>query len=169
VNGPDLWILPGSGVRTPFRLAATSENKRIARFSPNGRWVAYVSYDSSGESVWVVPSIGRTDTSGAKWKISGADGGTMPLWSSDGRELFYLSSGKMLTAVQVNGDGQAFQKGPSTALFPLTVSQLEGGYAGWLYAVSRSGRFLVVRSATSSGAVSEPVSIEVNWAAGIAR
>jgi len=117
-----------------------------------------------------VPSIGRTDSSGAKWKISGVDGGTVPLWSSDGRELFYLSSSKMLTAVQVNGDSQAFQKGPSTVRFPITVSQLEGGYAGcWLYVVSRSGRFLVVRSSTSSGAVSEPVSIEVNWAAGIAR
>jgi hypothetical protein len=51
------------------------------------------------------------------------------------------------------------------------VSHLEGGYAGWTYAVSKDGRrFLVILSGeASSNAAREPVSIEVNWAAGLGR
>jgi serine/threonine protein kinase/Tol biopolymer transport system component len=170
VNGPDLWVLPGSGDRTPFRLAATPVSKRIAKFSPNGHWVAYVTNDTNGENVWVVPYLGRTDASGAKWKISGTDGGRLPQWSPDGRELFYVSSSGMLTAVEVNDDGQALGPGRSTALFTIAMSQLENGYAGWVYAVSKSGNFLVLRSSpSSSNAVSEPVNIQVNWAAGIGK
>jgi dipeptidyl aminopeptidase/acylaminoacyl peptidase len=170
-KGQDLWVVPSSGDRTPFRLAATSDDKRIAKFSPDGRWVAYVSNDLSGQSVWVVPHLGRTGTGDVKWRVSTGDGGTLPYWSADGRELFYISSSNMLTAVQVNGNGQAFEVGPSKALFPMGVSHLEGGYAGWTYAVSKDGRrFLVILSGeASSNAAREPVSIEVNWAAGLGR
>ena len=96
-----------------------------------------------------------------KWRISDADGGTLPQWSADGHELFYISSSEMLTAVPVNGDGQALQLlGPPKALFPVRVSQAEGGYRGWHYAVSKDGRrFLVIQSSDA------PVSIEVNWTA----
>ena len=71
----------------------------------------------------------------------------------------------MLTAVQVNGDGPAFQlRGPPRALFPIRVSQAEGGYAGWHYAVSKDGRrFLVILGSEA------PVSIEVNWTARLKR
>ena len=99
-----------------------------------------------------------------KYLISGTDGGTLPQWSADGRELFYISSNEVLTAVQVNGDGQAFQAlALPKALFPIRVSQSEGGYSGWHYAVSKAGRFLVIRSSE------EPVRIEVNWTAGLKR
>jgi serine/threonine-protein kinase len=50
------------------------------------------------------------------------------------------------------------------------VDRLEGGYAGWMYAVTARGKFLVLRSSpSSSDAVSEPVNIQVDWAAGIAK
>jgi len=163
----DLTVLPGSGDRTPFRLASTPQDKRIAKFSPDGRWVAYVSNEqSSVQNVWVAPVVRQTGAGDVKYLIStGADGGTLPLWSADGRELFYISSSEMLTAVQVNGDGQAFQLlGPPKALFPIRVSQAEGGYSGWHYAVSKDGRrFLVILSSEA------PVSIEVNWTASLKR
>jgi hypothetical protein len=64
----------------------------------------------------------------------------------------------------VNGDGGAFQVGPAKPLFPIRVSQTEGGYNGWHYAVSRDGqRFLVIVSAEA------PVSIDVNWTARLKR
>jgi serine/threonine protein kinase len=154
----DLTVIPGSGDRTPFRLASTPDDKRLAKFSPDGRWVAYVSWDFSGQDVWVVPVIRRTGAGDVKFRISGADGGTLPQWSADGRQLFYISSSEMLTAVEVNGDGQAFQQLGSKALFPIRVSQIGGGYKGWHYAVSKDGRrFLIILGAE------EPVSIEVNW------
>jgi Tol biopolymer transport system component len=112
------------------------------------------------QNVWVVPVVRRTGAGDVRYLISDADGGTLPQWSADGRELFYISSSEMLTAVQVNGDGEAFQVGPSKALFPIRVSQAEGGYNGWHHAVSKDGRrFLVIVSSEP------PVSIEVNWTA----
>jgi serine/threonine protein kinase/Tol biopolymer transport system component len=162
----DLTVVPGSGDRTPFRLASTPQDKRIAKFSPDERWVAYVSNDQdSVESVWVVPVVRGTGAGDVKYLITtGGNGGTLPQWSADGHELFYISSSQMLTAVQVNGDGQAFQVGPAKALFPIRVSQTEGGYNGWHYAVSRDGqRFLVIASSEA------PVSVEVNWTARLKR
>jgi serine/threonine protein kinase/Tol biopolymer transport system component len=159
--GADLTVVPGSGDRTPFRLASTPQDKRIAKFSPDARWVAYVSNESgSVQNVWVVPVVRRTGAGDVKYLISGGNGGTLPQWSADGHELFYISSSETLTAVQVNGNGEAFQVGPANPLFPIRVSQAEGGYNGWHYAVSRDGRrFLVIVSSEA------PVSIEVNWTA----
>ena len=160
--GADLTVLPGTGNRTPFRLASTPQDKRIGKFSPDAHWVAYVSNErGSVQNVWVVPVVRGTGAGDVKYLIStGADGGTLPQWSADGRELFYVSSSEMLTSVQVNGDGQAFQTlAPPKALFPIRVSQSEGGYGGWHYAVAKDGRFLVIRGSE------EPVSIEVNWTA----
>jgi len=165
-NQVDLTVVPGSGDPTPFRLASTPQDKRIGKFSPDARWVAYVSNDfGSVQNVWVAPVIRRTGAGDVKWRISDADGGTLPLWSADGHELFYISSSEMLTAVPVNGDGPAFQLlGPPKALFPIRVSQSEGRYKGWHYAVSKDGRrFLVILNSDA------PLSIEVNWTARLKR
>ena len=162
--GADLTVLPGTGDRTPFRLASTPQDKRIGKFSPDTRWVAYVSNErGSVQNVWVAPVVRGTGAGDVKYLIStGADGGTLPQWSADGRELFYISSSEMLTAVQVNGDGQDFKMlSRPKALFPIRVSQSEGGYSGWHYAVAKDSRFLVIRGSE------EPVSIEVNWTAGL--
>jgi len=162
----NLWVRPSSADPTPFRLASTPEDKRLAKFSPDGRWAAYVSTDNigRGQNVWVVPVVRRTGAGDVKFRISGVEGGTLPQWSADGRELFYISSSEMLTAVQVNDDGQAFQQLGSKPLFPIRVSQTAGGYKGWHYAVSKdSRRFLVIQISE------EPVSIEVNWTASLKR
>ena len=164
--GADLTVLPGTGNRTPFRLASTPQDKRIGKFSPDAHWVAYVSNElGSVQNVWVAPVVRGTGAGDVKYLIStGGDGVTLPQWSADGRELFYISSSEMLTAVQVNGDGQAFQTlAMPKALFPIRVSQSEGGYNGWHYAVSKDGRFLVIRGSE------EPVSVEVNWTARLKR
>jgi Tol biopolymer transport system component len=148
----------------PFRLSSAKHDKRLGKFSPDGRWVAYVQNARNGQNIWVVPVIKGTGAGDVKYLISGADGGALPQWSADGHELFYISSSEMLTAVQVNGDGQAFQQLGSKTLFPIRVSQVAGGYKGWHYAPSKDGRrFLVIQMSE------EPVSIEVNWTASLKR
>ena len=139
--------------------------------APDGRWVAYVSNDVNGQTVWVVPYLGHTNDTGARWRASGDDGGTLPLWSADGHELFYLSATGMLVAVRVRGNGQGLELGPSETLFRIDLPQLEGGYDAWPYAVSKDGqRFLVVsRAEKSVTAVTEPVNVELNWTARLGR
>ena len=63
----------------------------MGKFSPDGRWVAYVS-DENGRPEVYVQSF---PTSGGKWLIS-TQGGTEPLWRADGKELFYIAGDRKL-------------------------------------------------------------------------
>src|ERR1700676_5576985 len=71
-------------LRTPF-------NEGAARFSPDGRWLAYISDESGRFEVYVQSYPGP----GGKWQIS-TEGGTEPVWTRNGRELFYRSGDKMM-------------------------------------------------------------------------
>ena len=66
-------------LRTPF-------NETAPRFSPDGRWLAYISDESGRFEIYVQPYPGP----GGKWQIS-TEGGTEPVWNPNGRELFYRS------------------------------------------------------------------------------
>jgi eukaryotic-like serine/threonine-protein kinase len=92
-NSGDIWVLTIGAkderrpwLRTPF-------NERAPRFSPDGRWLLYVSNESGRDDVYVQAFPGP----GGKWQISTA-GGTEPVWSRDGREIFYRSEDRMMAA-----------------------------------------------------------------------
>jgi Tol biopolymer transport system component len=93
-TGWDILVLPLRGERTLRPFLQTKSSERTARFSPDGRWVAYVSNDfgsDSGPDVFVRPYPGP----GQRWQIS-TDGGRDPRWSRTGRELFYRNGDKMM-------------------------------------------------------------------------
>jgi Tol biopolymer transport system component len=85
-TGSDIWVLPVSGDRQPIPVLTTRFNENHAEFSPNGRWLAYVSDESDRRVVYVQPYPGP----GARTAIS-TDSGTAPAWSRDGRELFFMT------------------------------------------------------------------------------
>jgi len=76
----DVWILPLEGDRTPRPVVQTRFNELQGSFSPDGRWIAYVS-DESGRSEVYVQSF---PPSGGKWQIS-ISGGVQPRWRAMGR------------------------------------------------------------------------------------
>jgi serine/threonine-protein kinase len=88
----DLWTVPlendGAGLRAgkPEVFLQTPADERVPSFSPDGKWLAYASSESGSFQVYV---RAFPDT-GAKWQIS-IDGGTYPMWSRSGRELFFES------------------------------------------------------------------------------
>jgi len=92
----DLWMLPLVGDRTPSPLFQTPFTERNARFSPDGRFLAYLSDESSSFEVFVSPF----PFTGEKVRVS-SGGGTSPRWSRDGRELFYASDARQLVAVPI--------------------------------------------------------------------
>jgi serine/threonine-protein kinase len=89
-----------------------------ATFSPDGRWIAYQSSESGRGEVYVRPF----PTAASKWQVS-TDGGLRPVWSRDGRELFYLQPGTTnrltgrvsLMAVPYSTSGDAFTPGQPRA------------------------------------------------------
>jgi Tol biopolymer transport system component/predicted Ser/Thr protein kinase len=75
-------------------------------FSPDGRWLAYVSNESRTNEVYVRPFPGP----GRKWQIS-TGGGLFPVWSPDGRELLYQTLDRHVMAVSYNAKGDSFTPG----------------------------------------------------------
>ena len=79
-------MLPLSGDRQPRPLRRTRFNESQAEFSPNGRWLAYASNESGRPEVYVQPYPGP----GRGQPIS-TGGGNSPVWSRNGRELFFMT------------------------------------------------------------------------------
>jgi serine/threonine-protein kinase len=95
---------PKAGKPEPFLRTPASEGS--AAFSPDGRWLAYTSDESGSYQVYVRPfRPAATSEAGGKWQIS-TEGGTFPIWSPKGRELFYTSRDRkiMVTNYSTNGD-----------------------------------------------------------------
>ena len=107
-SGYDLWTValdvsdpdhpkPGK----PELFLRTPSNERYPAVSPDGRWIAYQSDESGRYEVYVRPFPGP----GGKWQISNA-GGQLPVWSRNGRELFFqnLDNRIMVTDYEVKNE-----------------------------------------------------------------
>ena len=150
----DLWTLdPDNGTSSPFLDTAFQE--RSASFSPDGGWVAYVSDEADQAEVYVQPYPGP----GPKVTVS-TDGGTEPVWSADGRQLFYRSGGQMVV-VEVAAE-PTFAAGQARVLFedPRYVSDQGGARSNPEYDVFPDGSALVMIEA---GALLPRLHVVLNW------
>ncbi len=109
-DGRDIWIVPTDPSVEPFPFMQTALNEWDARFSPDGRWIAFCSDESSREEVYVAPFPGP----GGKWQVSTREG-DRPRWSPDGRRIFYLSNTDHICVVDVEGSGQSLNVGRTKA------------------------------------------------------
>jgi dipeptidyl aminopeptidase/acylaminoacyl peptidase len=114
LQGGDIWMLPADGEPAPFFTSDATE--QYATFSPDGRWLAYVS-DQTGESeVYVRPYPGPVPAT----RIS-SDGGRAPAWSRDGGQIYFLQptvAGRLRASMMVVDvtPGDPFRVGPAESL-----------------------------------------------------
>ena len=163
----DLWVLPLFGQRKGVSYLESQFNKTQARFSPDGRYIAFTSDESGTWEIYVRPF---PQVSAGKWQIS-SGGGSQPQFRADGKEMFYLSPDKKLMRVEIRLE-PSFEFGTPTALFQASV-ELEdpdvGGIGvqhGNCYVPSLDGkRFLVNRIVKE--AEPSPFSVVFNWPAAI--
>ena len=138
-GGSDLVLVDvSSGKKAPFLASKASETN--GQISPNGKWVAYASNETGDWEIYVTTfpnPVGKRQVS--------RGGGTEPRWRGDGKEIFYIGSKGILTAVEVSTEG-AFSTGAVSPLFqahgraPISSGDL------FTYDVARDGkRFLVNR------------------------
>ena len=160
LTGRNIWFLPLTGDRKPVSFLRTRFNESHARFSPDRRWVTYVSDESGKPEVYVR----AFDGSGEKIRIS-TEGGTRAAWRRDGSELFYLSGDNQLTAVPVR-TGARFLPGPPVSLFRIT-SPGWNVYGNAFEAAPDGQRFLIQTAVP--GAQSLPFTIVGNWTAELKR
>jgi WD40 repeat protein len=144
------WSLPLEGDRKP---ALILERGGAANLSPDGRWLAYQSGESGTIQVYVVAFGGGQ----GKWQIS-ANGGQMPRWSKDGKELFYLDPSFTLFAVPVTAAGGALQFGT-----PQTVVSNWTAISAPLYDISPDGKKILLDRVPQQ--VSQSVTMVTNFTA----
>ena len=152
-----LHILPLFGDRKPYPFLDSNFNETHGQFSPDGRWVAYVS-DESGRAEVYVQSF---PVSGGKWQVSAA-GGDQPQWRGDGRELFYMAPDKKLMAVPVT-PGASFEAGAPVALFATRVPWTSLTDDRNSYLPSADGRRFFVINLVEEGNT-QPITLVLNWA-----
>ncbi len=154
VNGSsqgDLWIHPTDPSSKPFPYMASTFNESDMRFSPDGRFVAYVSNESGRNEVYVGSFPLPAET-----LLLSTEGGTAPRWSDDGREVFYIAhNGSMMLAPVLSTN--PLKTGAATALFKVPMFSAPDPF----YDVTSDGqRFLINQPEQKT---EEPVTVIVNW------
>ncbi|HVE65412.1 MAG TPA: protein kinase, partial [Thermoanaerobaculia bacterium] len=146
----DVWLLSLSGDRKATPLLATPFQEYAARFSPDGRWLAYTSNETGREEVFVVPF----PLTGQKWQVS-TSGGNSPRWTSGGRELVYFEMPDKRKVVEIRTE-PTFQASVSKDLFTTPRT--------WDSDVARDGQRFLFN--TPAGEVApNPMTIVLNWTA----
>jgi Tol biopolymer transport system component len=141
-RGGDIFMLPMQGDDTEPQPFITSPNtsETNTKFSPDGKWLAYVSDELGLNQVYVSPFPNPDEV---KWLVS-EEGGGQPVWSPDGTELFYRNGNRMMV-VSVRKD-PAFRAGRPEVLFEGTYlsSAYVSGYQ--YYDISPDGQFLMIKA-----------------------
>ncbi len=166
-SGFDLYSMTLDDERRIEPLIVTEFGGRNAEISPDGQWIAYHSDVSGRFEVYVQPF---PDVANGRWQVS-TNGGTWPLWSPDGRELFYMmTDGVMGVSVETSGNASGFQPGPAQLVISGTYFGTQGtGGANRTYDISPDGRrFLMLKAVTRDG-VDDPyagltrIHVVSNW------
>ena len=159
-TGFDLWMLPLDGPRRPRRFLVTPRNEGNPRTSPDGRWVAFQSNISGSVEVYLTPfPQGRPSMA-----VSQGGGGISPMWSPDGRELYFRrdpsntigpSQGPTsMWAVTVDASGAEARVSAPRLLFP-DLFQGNGD-------VAPDGRFLLLKQ-TQREASTRVIRLVFDW------
>jgi len=162
-TGADIWLVPLAQRGKPFPFSSERFIERDARFSPDSRWIAFVSTEAGAPEVYVAP-VGEA---GSRKRIS-VGGGTTPRWGRDGRELFYAAADNR-TIMQVPiQPGSTFATGAPTRLFSIGASTAAPSiFSGIVYDVSRDGRFLI--SVPDGQPAASLITVVLNWTAALNR
>lgn len=158
-NG-DIMVLPLTGDRQPKPLVANPGWDRTPSFSPDGKWFVYSSEPAAASQIFVQRyDAQQAKATGAPIVIS-PNGGSDPLWSPDGRTIYYLNLGGQMMAAAWN---------PLTA----KAARIDGFFSGsiarannlWTrsYSIAPDGRLLILQPPAQTTPNPARIQVIVNW------
>ena len=161
----DIWTVGMDGEEAASEFLSTPADERAARFSPDGRWVAYHTSEGGSIQVFVRP---YPRTEGSQRRIS-ENISRSPIWSPDGRALYFAGLPPVplrVTSVQIT---PTFSRGRPEELFALVDKGLLTGpeiLVGPLWDITPDGeQFVMVQPATADNneTARDRVNIVLNW------
>ena len=167
-SSSDLWVLPLDEPRRPCRLRGDKAAEGLARISPDGRWMAYVTNREGSTEVYVT-EVDSALVKAAQRPPSGEcaappgtrvspSGGTQPMWRDDGRGLYYLGFDGRVMSVAIETGGGGLQARDFTPMFQ-TLNTDRGSFAQTFAPARKSERFLVLTPTRPLDAAT----VVVNW------
>jgi hypothetical protein len=138
-------------------LVQSQFDERLAGFSPDGHWVAYSSDESGSNQVYVVPfrvpgQTGNGNSASGKWQIS-TDGGQVPIWRRDGKEILYQDFQDRIMSAEVSTQSGVFRLGKVRPLFKLPPNTgFDATFDGQRFLIKALGEDY-----------SAPITLLVNW------
>ena len=163
-GGRDIGVAPAVPDGKPFPYLATPFREGGARFSPDGRWLAYVSDETGQFEVYVRPFAGAPAPEEGKIRIS-SKGGDFPVWKPDGQELYYMAPDRAIYAADTRSLGHSGAAPSGVRLFGTcpgtSISSLPATDATYMapYDTHDGKRFLVNCNAEPRGRFS----VLLNW------
>jgi serine/threonine-protein kinase len=159
-TGEDISLLHLDGDRKPQPLMASEFSEANPKLSPNGRWLAYESDESGRREIYLqsFPPPGR------KWQIS-TEGGDEPVWSRDGRELFYTNGDKLMSVAILTQP--TLSVGSPRLLFEGRYARSQTGSAA--YDVSPDGQRFLRAQMIEPDPPNNQINVVINWFAELKR
>jgi len=148
-NNRDIYLLPLTGDKKPVPFLVNINDDKEPRVSPDGKWVAYVSNESGREEVYVRALSGGS----GRGPVSTAGGGE-PLWSRDGKRLFYRVGAKLMAATVATSPALAVTARETLFEGPFATDIYHPNYD-----VGPDGSFIMVRPVEENRALV----VVVNW------
>ena len=159
----DVWILPLVGERKPFPFLQTEFEEYDAQFSPDGKWISYISNESGRYEMYVKPFAGSGADAAreGKWQLSsnGVSNAVIAAarWRGDGREIYYLSEDRRIMVAEVKATGSSLEVGVVKQLFDVKSRSVV-----YMPAASVDGRRFLLGLPLSHSAT--PLTLVQNWA-----
>ena len=158
--GGGLWTVAAAGDPDVALWVGGDDQKIFAQFDPSGRYVAYQATTGGRPEIYIEAFPGP----GGKWLVS-TDGGTLPRWRSDGRELFYIAPDDSLVAVPIAVGASSVQVGRAYQLFK-TRRKVMSTRFGYSYDVAPDGRRFLINTSPAPRPPS-PLTVVMHWTPGL--
>ena len=154
-NSWDIWVYPTDRASKPFPFVEGAFTEVLPTFSPDARYVTYMSNESGRFEIYVQQFPGP----GGKWQVSAA-GGTEPHWSADGKTIYFKSLDAKIMAATIDA-GATFTAGVPQALFD---ARLQPGQRRNSYVVTRDGQKFLLLSPLGKEKIA-PITVVLHWPA----